>query len=71
MSYFVTGVTGASSRNAEWCGARMCEPTALLGLVVNVAERPTFPEIGHLTAFGIELATVPLTLPMSAYRAVS
>jgi hypothetical protein len=61
VSYFVFGVTGALSGHVERPWRSRCQAAALLALVANIAVTPTFTEVGHLTAFGVGLAAVPLT----------
>jgi hypothetical protein len=61
VSYFVLGVAGALSGYVEprW---RSHGQLASLGLLaVNAAARPTYTEVGHLTAFAVGLAAVPMT----------
>lgn len=60
VSYFVFGVAGALSgytRKPWRSGAQVAAALALAG---NAAARPTFTEVGHLTAFLVGLAAVPL-----------
>jgi hypothetical protein len=45
------GVVAPAERCLHWCRWL---------LVGNAALRPTFTEVGHLTAFAVGLATVPL-----------
>lgn len=55
VSYFVFGVAGAGSRCIQPPWRQRCQAVTLAALVVNVAVRPTFTEVGHLTAFGVGL----------------
>lgn len=56
VSYFVFGVVGASSGYIERPWRSRCQVAGLSALAVNAAVRPTFTEVGHLTAFGVGLA---------------
>lgn len=61
VSYFMLGVAGALSgyTRKEWRPG--AQAVATLALAGNAAARPTFTEVGHLTAFLVGLAAVPLT----------
>lgn len=71
VSYFVLGVAGALSGYVEPRWRTGAQAAAATGLVVNVAVRPTFTEIGHLTAFGVGLAVTPLLPEGRPYPAFS
>ncbi|KUH99867.1 rhomboid-like protein [Mycobacterium sp. IS-3022] len=60
VSYFVLGVTAALSGYLRRPWRPRAQAAALLALAGNAAARPTFTEIGHLTAFVAGLAAVPL-----------
>ena len=60
VSYFVFGVAGALSRYIERPWRSRCQVAGLGALTVNAAVRPTFTEVGHLTAFVVGLAAIPL-----------
>lgn len=60
VSYFVLGVAGALTGyvRPRWrAGSQVVGVAALAG---NAALRPTFTEVGHLTAFVVGLAATPL-----------
>ncbi len=59
VSYFVFGVAGALSGYVEQPWRTRGRAAALAALVGNVALRPTFTEVGHLTAFAVGLAATP------------
>ncbi|OBB77076.1 rhomboid-like protein [Mycobacterium sp. 852014-52144_SCH5372336] len=61
VSYFVLGVAGALSGYTRKPWRAGAQAAAALALAGNAAARPTFTEVGHLTAFLLGLATVPLT----------
>ncbi len=61
VSYFVFGVAGAASAYLPRPWLRRGQATASAALIANVAVRPTFTEVGHLTAFAVGLAAIPLT----------
>ncbi|UUO01395.1 hypothetical protein M4D79_23315 [Mycolicibacterium novocastrense] len=60
VSYFVLGVAGALSGYTREPWRSGAQAVAALALAGNVAARPTFTEVGHLTAFLVGLAAVPL-----------
>jgi len=60
VSYFVLGVTGALSGYVRPPLRFRAQAVATAALVGNAALRPTFAEVGHLTAFLVGLAAVPL-----------
>ncbi|MGV0853041.1 rhomboid-like protein [Mycolicibacterium phlei] len=57
VSYFVLGVAGALTKSAKH--PRRIQAAAVLALAANTAARPTFTEVGHLTAFLVGLAADP------------
>ena len=59
VSYFVFGVAGAASEYIEPRWRARTRITALAALIANVALRPTFTEVGHLTAFVVGIAAAP------------
>lgn len=61
VSYFVLGVAGALSGYTRKQWRPGAQAVATLALAGNAAARPTFTEVGHLTAFLVGLAAVPLT----------
>ena len=60
VSYFLLGVAGALSGYVQPPWRARSQATAVAALVANAAARPTFTEVGHLTAFMVGLAAVPL-----------
>jgi hypothetical protein len=60
VSYFALGVVGALSSDVppRWRATSQAAAVAALG--ANVAHRPTFTEVGHLTAFVVGLSASPL-----------
>lgn len=60
VSYFVLGVAGALSGYTRRQWRPGAQAVATLALAGNAAARPTFTEVGHLTAFLVGLAAVPL-----------
>jgi hypothetical protein len=60
VSYFVLGVAGTLSGYVQRRWRSRCQLAATVALAGNVAVRPTFTEVGHLTAFVVGLAAVPL-----------
>lgn len=60
VSYFVLGVAGTLSGYVHPPWRSGTQAAAVLALAGNAAARPTFTEIGHLTAFLVGLAAVPL-----------
>lgn len=61
VSYFVLGVAGALSGYTRKQWRPGAQAVATLALAGNAAARPTFTEVGHLTAFLVGLAAVPPT----------
>jgi hypothetical protein len=77
VSYFVFGVAGALSGYVRRTWRSRCQVAAVVALAGNAAVRPTFTEVGHLTAFVVGLAATPLvpdrdhmTYPSSALPGV-
>jgi hypothetical protein len=60
VSYFVFGIAGAISGQLAPRWRALAQGGALAALTGNVALRPTFTEIGHLSAFVIGLGFAPL-----------
>jgi hypothetical protein len=60
VSYFVLGVAGTLSKYCQRPWRSRCQVAALAVLTGNVALRPTFTEVGHLTAFVVGLAATPM-----------
>lgn len=60
VSYFVFGTAGTLSGYVAPPWWSRCQAATLTALFVNVAVRPTFSEVGHLTAFLVGLAAIPL-----------
>jgi hypothetical protein len=60
VSYFVLGVAGTLSGYLERRWRSKCQVVAVAGLAANAAARPTFTEVGHLTAFLVGLTAIPL-----------
>jgi hypothetical protein len=60
VSYFVFGVAGALSGYIQRPWRPRCQAVAVAALAGNAAARPTFTELGHMTAFVVGLATIPL-----------
>jgi rhomboid family protein len=60
VSYFVFGAAGALSGYIQRPWRRRCQVATAAALVGNAAVRPTFTEVGHLTAFVVGLAAIPL-----------
>jgi hypothetical protein len=61
VSYFVLGMAGALSGYIQRPWRPRCQVATVAALAGNAAARPTFTEFGHLTAFVVGLAAVPLT----------
>jgi hypothetical protein len=61
VSYFVFGAAGAVSGYVQRPWRSRCQVAAVAALAGNAAVRPTFTEVGHLTAFVVGLAAIPLT----------
>lgn len=60
VSYFVFGTAGALTGYVRRPWRSRCQLAAVAVLACNVAIRPTFTEVGHLTAFLVGLAATPL-----------
>jgi hypothetical protein len=60
VSYFVMGVAGALSGYVDRRWRATAQTAAFSALAANAVARPTFTELGHLTAFGVGLAVSPL-----------
>ena len=60
VSYFVFGVAGTLSGYVPRSWRARAQAATVAALVGNVALRPTFTEVGHLTAFLVGLAAIPL-----------
>lgn len=60
VSYFLLGVAGALSGYVEPPWRTRSQAAAVAALTVNTIARPTFTEVGHLTAFTVGLAAAPL-----------
>jgi hypothetical protein len=60
VSYFVWGIVGTLSGYVERRWRSRLQLVMLAGMAGNAAVRPTFTEVGHLTAFVVGLAAVPL-----------
>jgi hypothetical protein len=60
VSYFVFGVAGTLSWHVPRPWRLRCQEATLVSLVGNLALRPTFTEVGHLAAFVVGLAAIPL-----------
>jgi hypothetical protein len=73
-------VGGALSGYVEPRWRAGCQAAVLAALICNVVLRPTFTEVGHLTAFLVGLAAIPVapdrdrapyTFPISRSRRTS
>jgi rhomboid family protein len=60
VSYFVLGVSGTLTGYVRRRRRTRYQVAAVAALAGNAALRPTFTEVGHLTAFLVGLAAVPL-----------
>ncbi|WP_101947914.1 rhomboid-like protein [Mycobacterium sp. 3519A] len=60
VSYFLLGVAGTLSGYVRTPWRLRCQGAAVAALTANVVVRPTFTEVGHLTAFLVGLAAIPL-----------
>jgi hypothetical protein len=60
VSYFVLGVGGALTAYVRPPWRTRSQLAGLAALGANAAARPTFTEVGHLTAFAVGLAATPL-----------
>lgn len=61
VSYFLLGVAGALTGYVQPPWRVRSQLAATAALTANAAARPTFTEVGHLTAFLVGLAAVPFT----------
>jgi hypothetical protein len=59
VSYFIFGVAGASSGHIAQPWRTRGQLVTLVALVGNLVLRPTFTEVGHLTAFIVGLMAIP------------
>jgi hypothetical protein len=66
VSYFVFGVAGGLCTYIEPPWRVRIRAATVATLIANVALRPTFSEVGHLTAFLVGLAAAPRTPDPSA-----
>jgi rhomboid family protein len=60
VSYFLLGLTGALTGYVQPPWRSRSQLTALATLTANAVAKPTFTEVGHLTAFVVGLAAVPV-----------
>ncbi len=60
VSYFLLGVAGALSGYVQPPWRARGQVGAVAALTANAIARPTFTEVGHLTAFTVGLAAAPL-----------
>jgi hypothetical protein len=60
VSYFVFGTAGTLSGYVPRPWRSRCQAATVTALLANIAVRPTFTEVGHLTAFLVGLAAIPL-----------
>jgi hypothetical protein len=60
VSYFMLGVAGAFTGYVARQFRLPCQVAAVAALSANAVSRPTFTEVGHLTAFTVGLAAIPL-----------
>jgi hypothetical protein len=60
VSYFVFGVAGTLSGYVRAPWRLRCQAATVAALTGNAVVRPTFTEVGHLTAFVVGLASIPL-----------
>ena len=60
VSYFVLGAAGALTGYVRRPWRSRVQAVSVAALAGNVAVRPTYTEVGHLTAFLIGLAAIPL-----------
>ena len=75
VSYFLLGVAGALTGYVQSPWRARSQLSATAALAANAAARPTFAEVGHLTAFLVGVAAVPLApdrermpYPSAAFR---
>ncbi|WP_264070623.1 rhomboid-like protein [Mycolicibacterium komossense] len=67
VSYFVLGLAGTLSGYLRRPWRFRCQAAAVGALAGNVALRPTFTEVGHLTAFFVGLAATGLAPDRDAF----
>jgi len=60
VSYFMLGTAGILTGYLRRPGQRRWQIAGASALAVNAIVRPTFTEVGHLTAFLVGMAAVPL-----------
>jgi hypothetical protein len=60
VSYFVLGAAGTLTGYVRRPSRSRVQAVTVAALAGNVAVRPTYTEVGHLTAFLIGLAAIPL-----------
>jgi hypothetical protein len=60
VSYFLFGVAGTLTGYLQPPGRSRSQLTAVAALTANAAARPTFTEVGHLTALIVGMAAIPL-----------
>jgi hypothetical protein len=60
VSYFVLGVAGALTGYVRPHWRSRSQAAGVAALAGNAALRPTFTEVGHLTAFVVGLAATPV-----------
>ncbi len=60
VSYFLLGVGGTLTGYVRPHWRRRCQLAAVVALTANALARPTFTEIGHLTAFLVGLVAIPM-----------
>jgi len=60
VSYFVFGTAGTLSGYVPPPWRTRCQVATVTVLLANFAVRPTFSEAGHLTAFLVGLAAIPI-----------
>src|SRR5215212_514084 len=60
VSYFLLGVAGTLTGYVQPPWRSRSQLTAVAALTANAAVRPTFTEVGHLTALLVGLAAIPL-----------
>jgi len=60
VSYFLLGVAGTLTGYVKPPWRSRSQLTSVAALTVNAVARPTFTEVGHLTAFAVGLSAIPL-----------
>lgn len=60
VSYFALGIAGTLSGYVQRPWRLRSQVGAMAALAANVAVRPTFTEVGHLSAFVVGLAAIPV-----------